>query len=197
MTLTLDDLRVAGLWAADCAGRALPLFESKVGADSRPGDAIGGIMEFARGGKRTARLRALAMAAHAAAREAGDPVASAAARAAGFAAAVAYTHPLATVDQAKHILGPAVYAALARELAGGSGAGDREIERAIRRASPAVRELVQRFPAHGPGRSRLAIRYHQLDTGLRGSSAMKQSPRHEDRPGVNLDASCHPEAPHK
>jgi len=56
------------------------------------------------------------MQAHAAAREMDDPVAAAAARAAGLAAASAYTHPLRDVQQTKHIVGPAAYAALALAL---------------------------------------------------------------------------------
>ena len=45
--------------------------------------------------------------------EAGNPAATATARAAGSAAASAYTHPLADVQQTKHIVGAAAYAALA------------------------------------------------------------------------------------
>jgi hypothetical protein len=170
MMLNQDDLRLVGFWAADCAERVLPLFEAKAPADARPREAIAGIRAFARGGKRTAKLRSLALAAHAAAREAGDrPAATAAARAAGVAAAVAYTHPLPTLDQAKHLLGPAVYAARARELAAADepGAGDAEIRWAIGHASPAVRQVVRRWPARGPGRSRLDALYSMLDAGLR------------------------------
>src|SRR5262245_10357010 len=132
MILSEDDRRLIGAWAADCAERVVPLFEAKVPTDSRPREAIEGIRTFAAGGKRTAQLRALAWAAHAAAREVGDPVATAAARAASLAAATAYMHPLATPHQVKHALGPAVYAARARELAAGDpAAGDDEIRWAL------------------------------------------------------------------
>jgi hypothetical protein len=169
MTLSEADRRLVGLWAADCAERVLPLFEAKAPSDTRPREAIEGIRAFARGGKRTARLRSLALAALAAAREVGDPVATAAARAAGLAAASAYMHALATTDQAKHVLGPAVYGARAREFAaaGDPGAGDEEIRWAIEHASPTVREVMRRFPARGPGRSRLDALYYRLDAGLR------------------------------
>ncbi|MGD0249088.1 MAG: putative immunity protein [Candidatus Limnocylindrales bacterium] len=169
MTLTQEDLRLVGLWAADCAERVLALFEAKAPSDTRPREAIEGIRAFARGGRRTARLRSLALAALAAAHEVGDPAATAAARAAGLAAASAYMHALATLDQAKHALGPAVYGARARELAaaGDPSVGDDEIRWAIEHASPAVREVVRRFPARGPGRSRLDALYYQLDAGLR------------------------------
>src|SRR5574341_441125 len=60
--------------------------------------------------RQPAQLRSLALAAFSAAREADDPAAAAAARAAGLAASSAYTHPLADVQQTKHIVGPAAYA---------------------------------------------------------------------------------------
>jgi hypothetical protein len=87
--LSLESLRALGSWAADCAERALSVFEKHVDSDSRPRAAIEGIRVFADGGKRTAQLRSLAWSAYSAAREAGDP-AAAAARAAGLAAASAY-----------------------------------------------------------------------------------------------------------
>lgn len=167
MTLTQEDLRFVGLWAADCAERVLPLFIAKASDDTRPREAIEGIRVFARGGKRTARLRSLALAALAAAREVNDPAGRAAARSACQAAATAYTHPLPTVDQAKHLLGPAAYAALARELVDGPNAGEEEMRWAIQRSSATVREIARRFPPHSPGGSRLATLYYQLDRGLR------------------------------
>ena len=169
MTVSDEDLRLVGLWAADCAERVLPLFEAKAPADARPRAAIEGIRAFAHGGKRIGQLRSLAWAAHAAARESTDPVATAAARAAGYAAATAYMHPLATHHQTKHVLGPARYMALARELAAGDApsVGDEEIRWAIEHASPEVREVVRKLPVHGPGRSRLDVLLYLLDTGLR------------------------------
>lgn len=75
------------------------MFEKYADSDSRPRAAIEGLRVFAGGSKRTAQLRSLAMSAHAAAREVGHPAAAAAARAAGLAAASAYTHPLVDVQQ--------------------------------------------------------------------------------------------------
>ncbi len=169
MELSEEDRRLIGLWAADCAERVLPLFEAKSPSDTRPHEAIEGIRAFARGGKRTARLRSLVWAAYAAAREVSDPAATAAARAAGLAAATAYTHALATPDQAKHVLGPAVYGARSCEIAAVNdpSVGNEELRCAIEYASPAVREIVRRFPARGSGRSRLDALYYQLDAGLR------------------------------
>jgi hypothetical protein len=171
-TLTLDSLRVIGGWSAQCAEKALPVFESRADADSRPRDAIAGIREFAEGGKRAARLRSLAMAAHAAAREDANPAAAAAARAAGFAAASAYTHPLADVHQTKHVVGAAAYAALALELdqGGDTTVGDAAVRQAIEQAPRAVREVLLQMPTRQPGKSRLDALLYQLDAGIRASS---------------------------
>ena len=153
----MEDRRLLGLWAADCAERVLRLFERKAPSDIRPREAIEGIRIFGRGGKRTVQLRSLALAALAAAREVGDPSAAASARAAGFAAATAYTKALSAPHHAKHALGPAVYAAWARELAAAEspGVGEEEINWAIDHALPAVREIVCRWPARAAGRTRL------------------------------------------
>jgi len=166
--LSLNELRLVGQWAADCAERVLPLFQARQTSDTRPQEAIEGVRLFAQGGKRVARLRSLALAALAAAREMDDPAAQAAARSACMAASSAYMHPLASVDQARHILGPPVYAALARELAEGLDTSDAEIHWAVQHAPPTVREVLLRFPAQHQGRTRLAILYHRLDTALRG-----------------------------
>lgn len=168
-TLSLASLRAIGGWAADCAERALPVVETHAASDTRPRAAIEGIREFAGGGKRTARLRSLACAANAAAREAGDPAAAAAARAAGLAAASAYTHPLANVHQTKHIIGPAAYASLALELdhAGDPGIGDAVVRWAIENAPAEVREVLLQMPARQTGKSRLNTILYELDAGIR------------------------------
>lgn len=168
--LSLASLRIIGDWAADCAARVLPLYESCVGADDRPRAAIEGIRAFAVGGPRAARLRSLACAANAAAREIGDPAAAMAARSAGLAAASAYTHPLVDVHQTKHIVGPAAYAALALELdhGGDPAIGDREVKRAIKRAPPEVGRVLAQMPPREPGTSRLSRVMYALDAGLRG-----------------------------
>lgn len=171
-TLTLDSLRAIGGWAADCSERALPVYERHMASDRRPRAAIEGIREFAAGGGRTARLRTLALEAHAAAREIDVPAAAAAARSAGVAAASAYTHPLADVHQTKHIVGTAAYAALALELEGGDapGIGDGEIRRAIESAPAEAREVLLQMPARQPGTSRLDTLLYQLDAGIRARS---------------------------
>ena len=168
-TLSLESLRAIGGWAADCAERALSVYETHADSDSQPRAAIEGIREFAGGGKRVARLRSLAMEAHAAAREVGDPAAAAAARAAGLAAASAYTHPLADVHQTKHMVGPAAYAALALELdhAGDPSVGDAEVRWAIEHVPSEAREVLLQMPARQAGNSRLDTILYELDAGIR------------------------------
>src|SRR5512143_719327 len=155
-SLSLESLSALGSWAADCADRALPVYEKQAEADSRPRAAIEGIRVFAAGGKRTAQLRTLALAAMSAAREVNDPAAAAAARAAGLAASSAYTHPLADVQQTKHIVGPAAYAALALELnqGGDPSIGDHEVNWAIEHVTPQVREILVQIPTRETGKTR-------------------------------------------
>jgi len=168
-SLSLDSLRALGGWAADCAERALPVFEKHTLSDTRPRMALEGILAFAAGGKRTTELRLLALNALKAAREAGDPAAVAAAQAAGFAASSAYTHPLADVQQTKHILGPAAYAALALELDAVSDqtVGEAEIQQAIETVPVKVREILLHMPARQPGKSRIDRLLYELDAGIR------------------------------
>ena len=181
-TLTLESLRAIGGWAADCAERALSVYETHADSDSRPRAAIEGIREFASGRKRTARLRSLAMEAHAAAREIGDPAAAAAARAAGVAAASAYTHPLADVHQTKHIVGPAAYAALAFELDhdGDSSVAESEVHWAIEHAPSEAREVLLQMPARQVGMSRLDTILYELDAGIRART-LPQPGKHIER----------------
>jgi hypothetical protein len=169
-TLTLESLRALGSWAADCAERALPVYETYDPSDSRPRAAIEGIRVFARGGKRTAQLRTLSLSALSAARGADDPAVAAAARAAGLSASSAYTHPLADVQQTKHIVGPPAYAALALEISRGGdpniGAG--EVRWAIEHVPFEVREILLHMPARLAGKTRLDTIMYELDDGIRG-----------------------------
>ena len=169
--LSLESLRAIGGWAADCAERALSVYEAQADSDSRPRAALEGIRVFAAGGKRTAQLRSLALAAMSAARAVNDPAAAAAARAAGLAASSAYTHPLADVQQTKHIVGPAAYAALALELnqGGDQAIGDHEVLWAIEHVTAEVREILVQMPAREMGRTRLDNLMYMVDVGVRGS----------------------------
>ena len=174
-SLSLESLRALGSWAADCAERALSVYETHADSDPRPRAAIQGIRAFAGGGKRTAQLRSLALSAFSAAREADDPAAAAAARAAGLAASSAYTHPLADVQQTKHIVGPAAYAALALELnqGGDHSVGDNEVIWAIEHVTPEVRAILLQMPAREIGRTRLENIMYQIDVRIRGRNMLQ------------------------
>jgi hypothetical protein len=171
MAITDEERREVARWAADSAGRVLPLFEAVAPADPRPREAIEIARAFANGERRTRRLFRVALAAHRAGREVGDPVGMAAARAASLAAANANLHGEATIGTLGHILGAAAHAALARDLASGGDAvaADEEVRWAIEHASPAIRHLVRRVPASASGRRRLDEIQHRLDVALRGA----------------------------
>lgn len=78
------------LWAADRAEEVLHYFEDKYPYDQRPKKAIEAARAWAHGEIKCGEARKAALATHAAAREAKDPSAVAAARAAGHAAATAH-----------------------------------------------------------------------------------------------------------
>jgi hypothetical protein len=135
-TLSEAERRVVAVWAADCAGRVLGLFEAEAPGDSRPRDAIARLRAFAQGelGIAEARRRFVA---HAAAREVSSPAAVAAARAAGQAASIPH--------MGAHALGAAAYAAKAAGLA----ASDR---------SEALREAIRWQLDHMSSPARAALR---------------------------------------
>ncbi len=174
ITLSMESLRALANWAADCAERSLEVYEAHPHGDARPRAAIAGSRAFAGGEKRSNRLRTLAWAAYAAAREIGDPASAAAAHAASMAAAIAYTHPLADVHQTKHIVGPAGYAALALELVdnGDSSAADDAVRWAIEHASPEVGAVLRQMPERTAGKSRLDAIFYALDVGIRSRTIL-------------------------
>ena len=170
IVLSMRDLRGVTGYAAESAQEALEIFERAHPADSRPRDAVDAAWTFARGGKRGKTLRDTAWAAHKAARDA--DTAGDAARAAMCAASAAYLHPLADAHQVKHILGAAAHAARAAELIAGDDrdVGAEHIEQARRRATPAVVEVLKRYPAAPPGGGRVGELLRDLDEALRGRS---------------------------
>jgi hypothetical protein len=167
--LSLESLRILGRWAADCAERALPIYEELNNGDTRPRDAINAIRVFADGGKRNAELRVLALDAYRASLETKDLAASAAAQAASLAAASAYTHPLVDVQQTKHILGPAAYAALAIEFKQNNDPkfGNDEVCWAIDHVQNEICAILLSMPGRAEGKSRLDKIMYDLDMGLR------------------------------
>lgn len=131
--LDLQRHRLLTLWAAACAERVLPLFES-VCADDRPGRAIEMARAWGKGEIPAGVVQRAAIAAHRAAREAVSMAAEAAARAAG--------HAVAAGHLAHQAPGAAIYALRAIAAAG----GDVEAERAwqLAAAPEAVRHLIER-----------------------------------------------------
>ncbi|WP_346163102.1 putative immunity protein [Streptomyces bangladeshensis] len=169
VVLSKQDLRAVAAFAAACAEAALGVFEADQPDDARPRAAVGAAWEFARGGERGKSLRDTAWAALRAARNTDTAAAREAAWAAMSAAAAAYLHPLTKATQVKHILGAGAHAARAAELAAGDdpsvGAG--HLQQMVRRATPAVVDVLQRFPAAPSGGGRVGELIRLLDTGLR------------------------------
>jgi hypothetical protein len=170
IVLRMPDLREVTGYAAACAQDVLEIFEAAHPGDSRPRDAIDAAWTFARGGRRGKTLRDTAWAALKAGRDAGAAAAGEAARAAMSAASAAYLHPLADAHQVKHILGAAAHAARAAELIADDDrdVGAAHVEHARRRATPAVVEVLQRYPAAPPRGGRVGELLRDLDAGLRG-----------------------------
>ncbi len=132
-----------------------------------------GARRFGLGGPRDQALRTLAWAAHAAAIDSQDQAAKYAARSAMLAAAVAYTHTDLNegkqgVAQARHVLGPAVYAALAGEaFADQGGVAERVLQIAVNSAPQEIGTLLRHFPPQPPGRTRLSKFFYEFDQRLR------------------------------
>lgn len=168
--LSMQDLREVTGYAAESAQEVLEIFERVHPADARPREAIDAAWVFARGGARGKSLRDTGWAAHKAARTADTAAAGDAARAAMCAAAAAYLHPLAAAHQVKHILGAAAHAARAAELMAGDdrSVGADQVERARRRAAPAVVDVLSRYPAAPPDGGRVGELLRDLDAALRG-----------------------------
>lgn len=168
MAITDDERRAVARWAADCAERVLALFEAEAPDDARPREAVGAARRFASGATgRSRALTRLALDAHRAGTELGGiaTAAGAAARAASLAAAAANTHQETTIGTLGHVLGSAMHAALARELA--SGSADEELSLAIHSAPPAVRALIRRLPPAAARKRRLDAICQELDAALR------------------------------
>lgn len=167
--LSEHELREIAGYAADCARRALSIFEQSLPADTRPRDAIDAAHAFAAGGKRTGALRQSGWAAYRAAQEAASPAAVEAARAASHAAGAAFLHPLASAHQVKHILGAAAHAARAEELTSGEGqpATAGTLEWARHHAPTAVTAVLGRLPAAPSGGGRVGEFIRDLDAALR------------------------------
>lgn len=136
-SLTNADHHLLALWAADCAGHVLPLFEAARPDDDRPRRAIELARAWVRGEVTMTVSRTAAGHANAAARDLSGG-ARYAAYAAGQAAAVAHV--------AAHELGAAAYAIRAVRAAAPEGeseaAGRRECQWQREQLPEAIRALV-------------------------------------------------------
>ncbi|MGA4837733.1 putative immunity protein [Streptomyces sp. G45] len=169
--LTVRELRAVARYAAESAQEVLPVFEHTHPDDPRPRAAVDAAWEFANGARRTRLQRVTALDAHRAARDAASEAERLAARAAGDAAAAAYLHPIARATQVGHILRAAASAARVAELrAGGDPAvGLERIERARRRATPTLADVLSRYPPAPSGKGRVAQLMSALDAALRAT----------------------------
>jgi hypothetical protein len=172
LVLRPSELREVAGYAVACARPALAIFERERPDDRRPRAAIDAAQAFADGGERTKALRDSAWAAHRAAqetRDAGRAAAGDAARAAGHAAGAAFLHPLAKATQVRHILGSAAHAARALELSAGDDPAAAADHIALSRvlASPAVVDVLRRYPVAPRGGGRVGELIRQLDASLR------------------------------
>lgn len=175
----MTELRTVARFAVESADEVLPVFEEVRPDDRRPRVAIGAAWTFIDGADRSKLQRTASLDAHRAAKDAADGLAQHAAHAAGDAASAAYLHPpgqvrswtseLARSTQVGHILRAAAHAARVAELRAGDdpGVGELHIERTRRRASPAIIDIVRRYPPVATGRNRVAVLMKALDTALR------------------------------
>jgi hypothetical protein len=166
--LTTDERRAVTGYAVACAEPAHAVFARERPDDPRPWAALDAARAFAEGAPRSGVQRAAADARRAA-REAPTDAARHAALAAGAAARAAYLRPLATVAQVRHVLGAAVHAARAAELARGGDpvVAEYVLTAAAKRATPTVVEVLQRYPRAPHGRARVAALMARLDSLLR------------------------------
>lgn len=166
--LSLGDLRSVADFALQTAQDVLEIFERAHPEDRRPREAIEAARAFALGAKRGKILRDTALAALRAANEVESDAAAQAARAAMLAASAAYLHPLAKATQVKHILGAPAHAARALELESGDHqAGTDYLKRCVDRISPAVVDVLLRYPPAPSGGGRVGELLRLLDSELR------------------------------
>lgn len=141
-SLSEDDRRRVAAWAADCAERVLPLFESEAPGDDRPRDAIARARGFAAGQLTAADEIRRRFVAGRAAKSATSPAGAAAARAAAQSAGVAH--------MGAHAFGAAAYAARAVSLsARDSNAVNEELEWQIASMSADVAAALGSLPPVG------------------------------------------------
>ena len=167
--LTMDELRVVARYVVRHAEDVLPVFVQTVPDDPRPRAAIEAAWAFINGAARTRLQRVASLDAHRAARSAPTEVARLAARSAGDAASAAYLHPIAQAAQVGHILRAAASVACIGQIEAGGDptVADALLERSRQWATPALVDVLRRYPPATSGNSRLARLMSTLDNSLR------------------------------
>jgi CubicO group peptidase (beta-lactamase class C family) len=176
--LTTDELRIVARFVAETADELLPVFENANPDDPRPRAAVAAAWRFVHGAPRTKLQRVASLDAHRAAKTASTEASRLAARAAGDAASAAYLHPIAQAHQVGHILRAAANAARISEINAGSNAeaAAESLQRARQRATPALTDILLRYPPAPTGKSRVAQLMATLDTVLRTSAKIRGMP---------------------
>jgi hypothetical protein len=176
--LTTDELRIVARFVAETADELLPVFEDAHPGDPRPRAAVAAAWLFVDGAPRTKLQRVASMDAHRAAQEASTEASRLAAQAAGDAASAAYLHPIADAHQVGHILRAAANAARVSEINASSDpeAAAEMIQRARQRATPALTDILLRYPPAPTGNTRVAQLMATLDTVVRTSVKIRVCP---------------------
>lgn len=160
-------LQNAVRWSTESVKEAISIYEIYLPNDSRPQYAFEVAMDFLETGKRTNKLRKIAMDSYKASRETQIEQATYAANAASLFAAIAYTHPFRDKNQAKHVMGPIVYSALAIEVEyNDKNKSEHEIEQAILRTDEKIKRLVSEYPRQEIGKKRVDELFYKLDFGI-------------------------------
>ncbi|HXW80949.1 MAG TPA: hypothetical protein VEJ84_15710, partial [Acidimicrobiales bacterium] len=182
-TLSEADRRLVVAWAADCAERALPLFEAEAPGDDRPRALIARARAFARGELSTAEEVRRRFAGAVGAGDVAAPAAAAAARAAGQAVAVCH--------MGAHALGAAAYAAKAASLASPDrpGALEEEIRWQLDHMSAEVRAALRALPPVGENSA------GPLGPGLLASGLGPTAPQHRAVVAARLPRHERPATP--
>lgn len=159
-------LRRVALWSVTYVEQALPIFEKKYPNELRPRQAVEAAREFGYGKKRDSKLRLLSMAAFKLGKTT-EGSSKYVTRAACAAAAIAYTHTDLTtgiqgVRQARHVLGPVVYSAIAL-----GDKGETLIDDAVAAAPSEVCLIIEQMPPQPAGEHQEDMLFARLDTGLR------------------------------
>lgn len=164
----MDELRVVARFVTETAEEVLGIFEDVHPDDPRPRAAIIAAWRFVNGAPRSHAQRVASLDAHRAAAASSTESARLAAQAAGDAASAAYLHPIAKAHQVGHILRAAANTARIAEIAcGAPAARDIALQRARGRATPALIDVLCRYPAAPTGKSRVAQLMSTLDEALR------------------------------